>query len=262
MQELQVLINGKPVRTIGHEGRTYIVASPGTQYEVRLKNDSSSKVKAVCSIDGLSVLDGEKASEDGAGYLINGFSSFTVKGWRTSNDEVKAFEFSTKDNSYAAKGEAGDASNCGVIGCVFWSEKSQTYINRPNWGDYPWWRDDYRPRRLPTVPHWENDYIRYTFTCNTSVSSQNQGSCDNQNQGVLRSNNVSAKSFDLGTKFSDKTVEDKVESVTFEASQILSRIEIYYASKEQLKAMGVPIEKAMEVSFPQAFGGYCKPPSQ
>jgi hypothetical protein len=68
--------------------------------------------------------------------------------------------------------------------------------------------------------------------------------------------------FDLGTKFSEKEISDSVTDTTFESSHIMQRVEVYYASREQLKAMGVPVDQAKAVAFPRAFSGFCKPPRE
>lgn len=269
-QEMQVLVDGKPLKTVAHDGKLFVIARPGTQYEIRLRNNSTSRVMAVTSVDGLSVLDGEACDPSGSGYVINGLSSYTVKGWRTSNEEVKAFEFSKKDQSYAAKSENGDDSNVGVIGVAFWSEKPSHEYYVPN---VTIWNNLNRVEpRWPESPYWY--YTSPTVSTTTYGSaicySNSLGLSQNQNSGLSRSMNccstaaspsaTSTGGFDLGTKFSDKSIEDGVTNTDFKASHILKKIEIYYASKEQLVAMGVPVAQAKEVSWPQAFGGYCKPP--
>lgn len=263
MNQVDILVSGKPVKQIAHNGKLFVVATPGQQYEVRVRNNSYSRIMAVASIDGLSVLSGEAAKEEGPGYVINGLGSYTIKGWRTSNEEVKAFEFSKKDKSYAAKSENGDPTNVGVIGVALWSEKVKpapiTVWN--NYESLPY----YRPRRFE--PYWNEPHITYTCSANAlQCTSMNMGSAQGSNSLASSQASYACDSspaeFDLGTKFSDKTVADAVTSTEFEAAYVISKVEIFYASREQLEAMGVPVSQAKEVSFPQAFGGYCKPPRQ
>lgn len=273
-QEIDILVEGRPVRKIAHDGKIFIIAKPGTQYEIRLKNNSTSRVMAACSVDGLSVLDGEPAKSDGAGYLINGYGSYSIKGWRTSNEEVHPFQFSKKSKSYAEKSENGTTLNCGIIGVVFHAEKIKTpkvekeYIPYPVYPKKPWtwpFDDPYRPYQ----PYWDND--RYycgdvTYTMTSSLNGSNNVQNSLNNSGILRTANVSSLSastnFDLGTKFSKEVVEDQVTTAKFKIAYELGRIEIYYASLEVLKKMGVPTERAKEVAFPQAFSGFCKVPEE
>ena len=281
-QNVEVLINDKPVRIFAHNGRLYVEAKENQEYSIRLRNDSYSRVLGVCSVDGMNVLDGEIACSDSYnGYIVRGRDSYIIKGWRVSNDKVNAFAFGKKDQSYAAKSEAtdGDTSNVGVIGVRFYSEKAKpaptiVYRDRiiekevpvyPRRPILPW-------RPYPYEPYWTSGgdvYDSTTFSCSTSVSKSADIS-----RGVTRSvslNNVQEMGFspiadnvefDIGTVFTDKEVEDKVTNVEFEQGRLLEFVEIYYASRAQLEAMGVPIKKEAAVNFPTSFqgAGYCKPP--
>ena len=281
-QKVEVCVAGKPVKLFAHDGKLYVEAREG-EYTIKLKNDSYSRVLAVASVDGLNVISGEIAvADDAEGYIIQGRSAYEIKGWRVSNDKVNAFAFGKKDQSYAAKSEAtdGDTSNVGVIGVRFYSEKAKpaptiVYRDRVIEKEVP---VPYYPRRplvpwrpYPYEPYWASDSNTYdtTFTCSTSVSKSADIS-----RGVTRSvslNNVQEMGFapiadnvefDIGTVFTDKEVEDKVTNVEFEQGRLLEFVEIYYASRAQLEAMGVPIKKEAAVNFPTSFqgAGYCKPP--
>jgi hypothetical protein len=264
MQEVDILVNGKPVRQIAHEGKLYIIAKRGSEYSIRLKNNSTSRVTGVCSVDGLNVVDGEPAKEQGAGYIINGYGSYTIRGYRTSDNEVHPFIFNRKSESYASKSESGDPRNCGVIGVVFWSEKQKpapVVIEKHIYHDQyiPWYR------RYPWYTTWDGsisgadcnkaygDTYRSFNNCSSLMSNT-----ANLSSPVMVMNSAS---FDLGTKFSDQTVHDAVQSVEFEFGRRMKTIEIYYASKSALRDMGVPVDQASSVTFPKAFQpGYCKPP--
>lgn len=267
MKDIDILVNGKSVQQFAHEGKTYIIAKPGTQYEIRIKNNSANRIMAVASVDGLSVVDGELASPEGPGYVISGYSSYTVKGWRTSNDNVRLFEFSNKEQSYAAKSENGDTRNVGVIGVVIHAEKSpkieKEYI--PYTVPYPVY-----PYRRPYYPYEYSEPWKYycsgttgTYTCTSSLGNTVTDA------GMLRSANFMSQcdsapvEFDLGTKFSQTSLEDKVTNTEFQSSHIIRKTEIYYASEEQLKLMGVRLDKKSEVAFPEAFSvGFCRVPGE
>jgi hypothetical protein len=249
MQQVDILVGGKPVRQIAHNGRIFIVAHRGSEYSIRLKNNSVEKVLGVCSVDGLNVIDGEPAQTDGAGYIINGYGSYTIKGYRTSNDEVHPFVFSNKRKSYANRSESGDIKDCGVIGVVFhWEKPKETYI--PN--TVPWKPDRYPWDVTPWSP-WYGDTIRFSngeFI--SALSSSNN---------LVACNSMRSSGFDLGTKFAEQSINDKVVDSSFKIGSIASQFEIYYASESALRSMGVPIDQSRQIAFPKAFKkGFCKPP--
>lgn len=122
--EIEVLVNGKPVREY-HQNGVFIEGRKGTQFSLRLRNNSSSRKLFIPSIDGLSVLDGENASYDSGGYVVNGYSSITIDGWRTSNTHVAQFYFSAPNDSYGKR--TGKGKNLGIIGCAVYDERIEFY---------------------------------------------------------------------------------------------------------------------------------------
>lgn len=262
-QQVDILVNGKPVKQIAHNGRIFIVAKHGTPYEIRLKNNGTSRVLAVPSVDGLNVINGEESKSDGAGYIINGYGSYTIRGYRTSNDEVHPFEFSTKAQSYANKSENGDTRDCGVIGVAFHSEKiapiKYKIIKEKEYVPYyP------APPYYPWTPYkqTEPDWMAMSGSSGNVMHSMLSNSCnsfsgDYDQQHMISANNCS---LDMGTKFSEESVQDSVVDSKFDINYELGRIEIFYASRKVLESMGIPVDKASAVAFPSAFKGFCKPP--
>jgi hypothetical protein len=114
---LEILVDGKPMRTIQHHGKTYLpVLRLGTEYEIRVRNYGPYRVAAMISVDGLSVLNGQPASEDHPGYIVAPRSSIVIKGWRRNMESVAAFSFEERDKSYAAR--VGRPENIGVLGLI------------------------------------------------------------------------------------------------------------------------------------------------
>jgi hypothetical protein len=114
---LEVLVDRRPLPSILHAGKTYLpVSRLGTEYEIRIWNHGPSHVVAVVSVDGLSVINGRPASENGPGYLIDPRSSIVIKGWRRNLETVAAFRFVEREKTYAA--QTGRPENVGVIGLV------------------------------------------------------------------------------------------------------------------------------------------------
>lgn len=119
---LEVLLDGRPMRTVYHRGKTYLpVPRLGVEYTLRVRNHGPRRVAAVLSVDGLSVISGRPASEDGTGYLVGSYGSIVIPGWRRNMDTVAAFRFVSRDDSYAAR--VGHPENVGVIGLVAFEER-------------------------------------------------------------------------------------------------------------------------------------------
>lgn len=272
--EVDILINEKPVKKYAHQGKTFIEAKENSEYTIRVKNNSWNRRLIIASTDGINVIDGKAAGSTQQGYVLNGYSSYHIKGFRVSNDLVNAFKFSKKSKSYAAKSEEtnGDTSNCGVIGIQIFEEKEKPQpivINFPPLSEpKPWRTPPYQ------TPWWSSDH--YYTTCNSSSLSAGLGASEAVYTACYFSNhapepelkrsiegrdNSLKPSFDLGTQFSSKEITDKVKEVEFEIGLLAGAIEIYYASRDALLNMNVPLDKETSINFPQAFPfRFCKPP--
>lgn len=103
----------------------YAVGEPESRYSLALANDSNTTYEVVLSVDGLDVIDGRPAAFDKRGYVIDPFTSVVIDGWRTSEDTVAAFRFSSIEDSYAER--TGEGRNVGVIGAAFFREAPQEW---------------------------------------------------------------------------------------------------------------------------------------
>ena len=107
-----------PAAAVGSE--LWAVGEPDARYSLAIANDTGSAFEVVASVDGLDVIDGRPASFSKRGYIVDPFSSVVIDGWRTSEDTVAAFQFSSIEDSYAER--MGDGRNVGVIGAAFFRE--------------------------------------------------------------------------------------------------------------------------------------------
>lgn len=281
--DVDIRVNGKPLRLYSHHNRTFVEAKNGSEYTVKINNNNYKRILAVVTVDGVNVLDEQAGGSSKAGYVINGWSSYEVKGWRTSSHNVNAFKFSAKSRSYAAKSESthGDTSNCGVIGVEIYLEKEKpvTYqynYNPPpinifplNPGNWPSPKDvtiTWSSSNTGSTANDSNVASSDTFSC--LMNSMGSSSSDIQYKSQVRSFNEERKAsikpdFDMGTEFSQQKIEDHVTDVEFEIGSLLQTFTFYYASIHALENMGVPILKETKVSFPNAFPRkFCKPPTR
>ncbi len=108
-----------PVYT--HQGRHYVAGRPGARYAVRVHNKAGGRVMTVLSVDGINVVSGETAGIEQNGYVLSSWQRHDVAGWRKSQAQVAAFEFTALPNSYAAR--TGRPDNVGVIGVAVFRER-------------------------------------------------------------------------------------------------------------------------------------------
>lgn len=249
--EVQVLVNGKPVKKYSHGLKTYIQANKGTSYSILLKNNSYGRKLFRVSVDGIDVITGSAAGQSTTGYIVNGYSSYEVKGFRTSNETVNLFAFSDKKRSYAAKSEEtqGDISNCGVIGVKVFDEYSTPviYFNQVQ-NMSPISSDG-----STTVSDWMDTSPKITFSCSNNSLHARSASASHQTKSC---------NFDVGTEFTKVKVEDRVSEVDFQTGNLVGTFLVYYASNHALREIGVPINKIAAIpKEPNAFPSrFCKPP--
>jgi hypothetical protein len=112
-----------PAASVGSE--LWAVGDPDDRYSLAVANDTASAFEVVASVDGLDIIDGSAASFSKRGYIIDPFSSVVIDGWRTSEETVAAFRFSSIEDSYSER--MGDGRNIGVIGAAFFREAPQEW---------------------------------------------------------------------------------------------------------------------------------------
>jgi hypothetical protein len=280
--DINVLVNGNRCKQYRHNSLSYIESKDGSNYTLEIKNNSSTRILVVASVDGLNVLDGKLASPQDFGYVVDAYSKCEIKGFRYSDDNVGAFEFTRKncEDGYAAT--KGSQSNVGVIGFRVYEELNRPpivikeYVKLPYY-PYPVWPTPHYPYKHP-------EYNWYKITCSddpTSTLRDTGGTsdygvdgmfgdtvkcsnCSDDTGGVLRSINKSASEpslgYDMATKWGQK-IESKVKSVEFERGTLIHSLDVYYASRLSLIQMGVPLSNELKISTPQSFPNrYAEPP--
>ena len=245
---MEVLINGKPAKEYYHEGRHYIEGRKDSVFTIRLKNNTPERVLFVPSVDGLSVMDGEDASFDDRGYIVDGYSSMVIDGWRLSDDKVAEFYFSSPEQSYRKRANKGN--NIGSIAVAVFKEKQNIMII-PQQDAFP------KENKLPWMG---TGGITFT-TQSTADSATLSSSSANYSPSAF-----SMRAQDVGTGFGNE-VESHVTSVYFEReARPVQIMELFYNSRKQLEGMGINFKThrtgyVSTSSFP-AQPGYCRPPNR
>jgi len=271
-----IKINGKAIRRFTHNGNFFIEGRSGTQYTINLTNSHYSRRLFVISIDGINAVSGKSTDEDPHnGYVINGYGSLDLKGFRINDTDVAAFKFVKSNQSYA-KEVTGSKQNNGVIGIKVYDEKVQPiqyYCINNHWSDTNIWK----------ILKGETGNPPYTFgsTCDSGdcVSDITKGSMgtpvnnifncsldtSSASKNFFRSAEKSATQpakFNLGTGWGEKK-EQKVIEVSFEVGNLVETQIVYYASREELEKMGIDFGTTPKIrTMPSAFGEmkYCPTP--
>jgi hypothetical protein len=102
-------------------GQHYIAGRPGSRYAIRIANRTGERVMAVMAVDGVNIVNGQTASWSQSGYVLAPWQSYEITGWRKSDQEVAAFEFTSLPDSYAAL--TGRPNDVGVIGVAVFTER-------------------------------------------------------------------------------------------------------------------------------------------
>ncbi len=246
-----ILVNGRKVKEYRHDGLTFIEAKNGTEFAVEVKNHLSNRVLAIVSIDGLDVIDGKQATEKSRGYIVNGNNADTFKGWRKSDTEVGAFRFVTSDKSYATEIK-GERSSNGVIAIKLLAEKyKHDKVQVSNGCHRP--RLIYANQRL---------YVGPSASASSSTSYSTNAVAVAVGNGTITDFAEAEGKFDMGTGWGTK-LNDSVTTTEFEYGNEIDTLEFYYASREALLAMGIPLVTPRQVpNLPKAFegAGYAQPP--
>jgi hypothetical protein len=257
--DVNVLVNGNRCKLYKYNHNTYVEAKYGSEYELEIKNNTYNRILALTSVDGLNVLNGTSASEEDPGYVISGNSPLKIKGFQYNNNEVAAFKFTSKTQSYA-KSTGGDvaAQNCGVIGFKIFSERMESPITTVTWAT---------PNPVWTSPVWTaswggTDHIGSSMD-NTGFSGGgiirsccvNTSNCSN----TQKSDNLN--NFNMGTTWGQKKV-NKIVETEFKRGYLMFNLDIYYSDRQSLINMGVPLNTANQVSLPKSFPNkFATPPS-
>jgi hypothetical protein len=112
---------GQDLPVYWHEGRAYVVGTPGNEYQVRIRNRRGEDLLAVVSVDGVNAVSGQTADVSQGGYVLGPRRNLGIQGWRKSLDETAAFYFTSLGDSYAAR--TGRPQNVGVIGVALFRRK-------------------------------------------------------------------------------------------------------------------------------------------
>ena len=227
-----------------HQGQAWVAGQPGARYSISVRNRLGERVMAVASVDGVNVLSGETAGWEQAGYVLSAWRQYQITGWRKSNSEVAAFEFSAAGDSYA--GRTGRPDHIGVIGVALYREKIAEPVAQAPGVDYD--RPD-PSRDGPTRSRQEHKPAPLSGNETASAPAAAK-SAESASPGTAADSGASQRSsaaptVKLGTAHGRRE-QSVVAGTRFERLQASpdEMIQIRYDSRENLVASGVIREPA------------------
>ena len=215
---------GRELPVYRHQGEYWVAGRPGARYAIRVRNTQGGRLMAVASVDGVNVVSGETAALDQNGYVIDSRERFDITGWRKSDAQVAAFEFTALGDSYASR--TGRPDNVGVIGVAVFRERPAP---EPQWAPpvvrRPEAESAARDRRAEAPP-----------PCAAAKSAAPMGSADAAAKSVA----PAAPMPSLGTGHGRRETS-QVGHTTFDRASSTPQqlVRIRYDSRENLVAAGI-----------------------
>jgi hypothetical protein len=102
-------------------GEYWVAGRPGARYSIIIQSHRGQRLLAVTAVDGINVISGETGAWGQSGYVLGAGESYEIAGWRKSDAEIAAFNFTNAGRSYAER--TGRPANIGVIGVALFIER-------------------------------------------------------------------------------------------------------------------------------------------
>ena|GEM_PF-170616 len=138
--EVQIVVDGRSLEEYAAHGRSYVQATAGAEYEVRIRNPLPYRVAVALSVDGLNTIDARRTSAWNASkWVIEPYGTINISGWQMSSERARRFYFTSERDSYGAK--LGQTANLGAVSAVFFRERRSYPV--PVTPPYPYPRRPY-----------------------------------------------------------------------------------------------------------------------
>jgi hypothetical protein len=249
--DVRVLVDGRTASlfakpfTWGSQKR-YFEAFQDGRYAVELRNLTNRRIGVLMSVDGLNVVTGERSDllPTESMYVLDPFESATIRGWRTSLDDVRQFVFVDEQRSYAER--TGQANgDMGWIRVVTFEEQ------RPlAWGrNFTGYRDGASAAPPPSTAPEAGREARKDMA---APHAEGQA-------GDEMTRNPSNQSFP-GTGWGEQR-EDHVNRVDFRAASApTDQLVLRYEYADGLRALGIDTRRSRLWDRDHGQLGFAKPP--
>lgn len=154
--QVQVLVGRRPAPLFTRDvasDRHYFEAFEGREYSLKLHNTTGERIGVLIAVDGLNVVNGERSALQRTEpmYVLDPWETTTIRGWRTSLDEVRKFVFVDEEQSYAERTDQANGDLGWIRVLAFREYRPQAYYHQGGgtWGQT---KSLYRDGGAPAAP--------------------------------------------------------------------------------------------------------------
>ena len=106
--DVQLVVDGQAAPLYASprgDDRKYFEAIAGGHYSLVLRNTTARRVGVLIAVDGLNVVNGQRSSmsPNETMYVLGPWETTTIRGWRTSLEDIRKFVFVDERRSYAER---------------------------------------------------------------------------------------------------------------------------------------------------------------
>jgi hypothetical protein len=254
---LQVAVDDEamPLYASADGSRFYVEARPRGHYDLQIVNRTGERVGVELTVDGLNVISGER-DQPGPDrmYILGPWESTTVRGWRSSLDEVRRFTFVDEKVSYAARSGKAN-SKMGWIEMEVYRERTrERRQTRRGW--WPW----RTPREeAPEAEAKRRDTDDRGARAGSPAEKSEGADAQARPESAPRSAAPAPAQSYPGTGWGE-SLEDRVRLVDFDAETTpAERLVLRYEYRAALRALGVlPDDRLSQRE--RGDRGFAKPP--
>jgi hypothetical protein len=247
---LQVAVDGAntPLYASRDGNRFYVEARKGGAYELTLTNRTGERVAVELTVDGLNVISGER---DRPGpdrmYILGPWENTTIRGWRTSLEEVRRFTFVDEKVSYAAR--TGQANGkMGWIEMAVYRERRRVVT---------------QPAPVPYAEEMKDDADASRAQDSAKLEKRQRSESAPRDASSARAGSAQAPAAEPsypGTGWGD-SLQDHVRLVDFDAeSSPAQRLTVRYEYRSALVALGILPDRDRLSQRERGEYGFAKPP--
>lgn len=245
------------------ELQTFVEGREGSSFVLRVRNDNPFRICAILSVDGLSVIGGDRATDKSSGYVIEAHSTFEVPGWKVDSATAAGFFFTgskeTGDQSYVVQMGHGD-DNKGTIGLIAYREDAPRRTMgmalaarhgspfRGAAGSRGLGVEAVKSARMQASP--------------VMLSASSAGSASMFESTSMEPDGDDLPEKTLGTGFG-KAVDFETSNVRFRRGALVAQMEIWYENRRGLKRFGIDVDRPApkrRQAFETSDGGCAPPP--
>ncbi|MBI5408228.1 MAG: hypothetical protein HZA14_02550 [Nitrospirae bacterium] len=109
--------------------KQYLEARKGENYNILIRNHLPERIGVVVAVDGRNIITGKKSflSRSEMMYIVEPYGQARLEGWRTSDEKVNRFYFTSSADSYSVR-TFSDTSAMGIIAVAVFREKQRPVV--------------------------------------------------------------------------------------------------------------------------------------